>query len=121
MSDIKKISYLKGKLHGQAQSAISGLTLSNENYDVAVDILKERFADVQTAVNTHYVELINLPQVTNRTTDLRMIYDKIEQNLRSLEALQQNIDQDVFISMITTKLPKEVLVQLEIQKGTGVK
>jgi len=50
-----------------------------------------------------------------------MIYDKIEQNLRSLEALQQNIDQDVFISMITTKLPKEVLVQLEIQKGTGVK
>jgi flavoprotein len=35
--------------------------------------------------------------------------------------LQQNIDEDVFISMITTKLPKEVLVQLEIQKGTGVK
>jgi hypothetical protein len=35
--------------------------------------------------------------------------------------LQQNIDEDVFISMITTKLPKEVLVQLEIQKGAGVK
>jgi hypothetical protein len=48
-------------LYGQAQSAISGLTLSNENYDVTVDILKERFGDVQTAVNTHYVELINLP------------------------------------------------------------
>jgi hypothetical protein len=43
LSNIKKFSYLKGKLHGQAQSAISGLTLSNENYDVAVDILKERF------------------------------------------------------------------------------
>ena len=82
LSDIEKFSYLKGKLYGQAQSAISGLTLSNENYDVAVDILKERFGDIQTAVNTHYVELINLPQVTNRTTDLRMIYDKIEQNLR---------------------------------------
>lgn len=83
LSDIEKFSYLKGKLHGQAQSAISGLTLSNENDEVAVDILKERFGDVQTAVNTHYVELINLPQVTN----FRMIYDKIEQNLRSLEAL----------------------------------
>jgi len=35
--------------------------------------------------------------------------------------LQQNINQDVFISIITTKRPKEVLVQLEIQKGTGVK
>ena len=121
LSDIEKFSYLKSKLHGQAQSAISGRTLSNENYDVTVDILKERFGDFQTAENIHYVELINLPQVTNRTTDLRMIYDKIEQNLRSLEALQQNIDQDVFISMITTKLPKDVLVQLEIQKGTGVK
>lgn len=120
MSDIEKFSYLKGKLQGQAQSAISGLTLSNENYEVAVDILKERFRDVQTVVDIHYFALINFPQVTNRTTDLRMIYDKIEQNLRSLEALQQNIDQDVFISMITTKLPKEVLVQLEIQKD-GVK
>ena len=30
----------------------------------------------------------------------------------------QDIIQDVFISMITSELPKEVLIQLEIQTGT---
>ena len=64
-----------------------------------------------------YVELINLSCASNRTSELRFLY-KIERNLRSLEALNQNIDQDVFISMITTKLPEAVLVQLEIQKGS---
>ncbi|CAC5412912.1 unnamed protein product [Mytilus coruscus] len=91
LSNVEKISYLKSKLHGTAQSAIPGLQLSNENYDVAIDILKDRFGDIQNA---------------------------IERNLRSLEALNQNIDQDVFISMITTRLPEAVLVHLEIQKGS---
>ncbi|CAG2211395.1 unnamed protein product [Mytilus edulis] len=118
LSNVEKFSYLKSKLHGTAQSAISGLQLSNENYDVAIDILKDRFGDIQNAVNAHYVELINLSCASNRTSELRFLYDKIERNLRSLEALNQNIDQDVFISMITTKLPEAVLVQLEIQKGS---
>ncbi|VDI78452.1 Hypothetical predicted protein [Mytilus galloprovincialis] len=118
LSNVEKFSYLKSKLHGTAQSAISGLQLSNENYDVAIDILKDRFGDIQNAVNAHYVELINLSCASNRTSELRFLYVKIERNLRSLEALNQNIDQDVFISMITTKLPEAVLVQLEIQKGS---
>ncbi|CAC5413043.1 unnamed protein product [Mytilus coruscus] len=107
------------KLHGTAQSAISGLQLSNENYDVAIDILKDRFGDIQNAVNAHYVELINLSCASNRTSELRFLFDKIERNLRSLEALNQNIDQDDLFSMITTKLPGAVLVQLEIQKGSN--
>ena len=30
--------------------------------------------------------------------------------------LAQNIEQDVFISMIKSKLPKDVLLQIELQK-----
>ena len=49
------------------------------------------------------------------------MYDKIEKHLRSLEALDQDINQDVFIAMITSKIPREVLIQLEIQKGARTK
>ena len=121
LSPIEKFSYLKGKLSGEAQSTISGLTLSNENYEVAIKLLKERFGDVQSVVNSHYVKLINLVPATNQTSSLRILYDNIERHLRSLEALQQDINQDVFISMMTSKLPKEALIQLEIQKGSKEK
>ena len=119
--NVEKFTYLKGKLHGTAQSAISGLTLTTKNYEIAVGTLKERFGDIQTAVNAHNVKLINLSPASNRTTDLRVIYDKIEQNKRSLEAIGQNVNQDVFISIITSKLPSDVMIKLEIQKGSPEK
>ena len=43
ISDIDKFNYLKGCLKGESLSAVSGLTLSSENYEEAVGILKDRF------------------------------------------------------------------------------
>ncbi|XP_071145174.1 uncharacterized protein [Mytilus edulis] len=119
LTKIEKLNYLKSKLFGTANSAISGLTLSHENYDVAISILKERFGNVQSVVNKHYSDLINLQSASNQTTHLRRLYDDLERHLRSLDAMHQDVTQDVFISMITSKLPKEVLIQLEIQKGNN--
>ncbi|CAG2200036.1 unnamed protein product [Mytilus edulis] len=79
----------------------------------------ERFGNVQSVVNKHYSDLINLQSASNQTTHLRRLYDDLERHLRSLDAMHQDVTQDVFISMITSKLPKEVLIQLEIQKGNN--
>ena len=61
--------------------------------------------------------MINLKQAPNNPKGLRNLYNQVEKHLRSLKALDQDTDQDLFISMITSKLPKDVLVQLEVQKG----
>lgn len=76
---------------------------------------------MQSVINKHYVELINTQSATNDTSSLRKLHDDIERHMRSLEALHQDVNQDVFISMITSKLPKETLLQLEIQKGSQEK
>ena len=117
ISDIEKLNYLMSKLTGEARQAVSGILLSNENYSLVVELLKERYGDAQTEVNSHYVELINVKLAPNTAKGLRTLYDHIETHLRSLEALEENIDQNIFISMITSKIPKEVLIQLELQKG----
>ena len=83
--------------------------------------MKERFGDVQTVINAHYTELINLTPATNNPRSLRSLFDQVERNLRSLQALKQDIDQDVFVSIITSKIQKDVLIQLEIQKGAKTK
>lgn len=117
LSDVEKLNYLMSKLTGEAKNSVSGILLSNENYPVAVDLLKERYGDKQVVVTSHYTELINLKQAPNNPKGLRYLYNQVEKHLRSLKALEQNTDQDLFISMITSKLPKEVLIQLEVQKG----
>ncbi|CAG2209870.1 unnamed protein product [Mytilus edulis] len=44
-----------------------------------------------------------------------------ERHIRSLEVLKQDVNQDVFVSIIRSKLPEDVLLQLEIQKGAKAK
>ena len=44
---VVKFNYLTGSLSETVSKCISGLTFTNENYDVAVKILKERYANPQ--------------------------------------------------------------------------
>ncbi|XP_045216914.2 uncharacterized protein LOC123566652 [Mercenaria mercenaria] len=118
LSDIEKFTYLQSKLFGEAKSAISGLPLTNANYHVALSLLKERFGNAHEVVDLHYSKLVNLTPPMNKTSSLRVFLDQVEKHLRSLEVLGKDVQQEVFVSIIKSKLPKEVLLQLEIQKGT---
>ena len=117
MSDVEKLYYLNSKLAGKAKDAVSGILLSNYNYSVAVTLLKDRFGDKKSVIKCHYTELINVVPAINSSKGLRLLYDEVEKHLRSLDALKQDINQEVFISVITSKILKDVQVQLEIQKG----
>ena len=117
LSDVEKFCYLKDRLIGEAKHGISGISVSQENYSVVKTLLKERFEDTQLVIHHHYTDLINLTPATNSSKGLRFVYDKVESNLRSLEALQQDINHDIFISIISSKIPKDVYLQMELQKG----
>ena len=58
-----------------------------------------------------------MQSATNKVSSLRYLSDKGKRHLRELEVLHQDINQDVFVSIIRSKLPDAVLLQLEIQKG----
>lgn len=59
--------------------------------------------------------------VSNITKGLRMLYDYFKRNFKSLEALHQDTNQDVIVSIMTSKIPKDVLLHLQIHKGAIVK
>ena len=57
----------------------------------------------------------------NSTKGLRTLHDQFERHFRSLEALKQDTNQDVFVSIMKSKIPKEVLLQLQLQRGAKVR
>ena len=117
LSGIEKLSYLNSKLTGEAKQAVSGILLSNQNYEVAKTILKDRFGKSKTIANSHFTQLMNLKPVTSTTTELRALYDNFERHFRSLEAMQQDTNHDIFVPIISSKIPKDVLLQLTLQRG----
>ena len=85
---IDKFNYLKGLVEGPAASAIQELTLSEGNYTAALELPKERFGKKQNIIAAHMEELVKLPNCNgDKVVQICLVYDKINVNVRALEAL----------------------------------
>ena len=65
LTDIEKFSYLQSKIVGEARGAIVGLALSNENYKVAINLLKERYGNNQEIVDLQNLKFAKLQYVSS--------------------------------------------------------
>ena len=85
--DVEKFNYLKTVI-GEATNAISGLSLTNDNYGEAINSLKDRFGNKQIIISSHMNSPLKLPMVKeNHLQQLRSFYDEVEMNVRSLVTL----------------------------------
>jgi len=103
---------------GEAKRGIAGLSLSNANYKVVIQILRERFGNKQDVIDLHYQSLVNIATPSVTVGNLRIFLNTVEKHLRSLEVIDENINQHVFVSIIRAKLTEEVLRQLEFSHGS---
>ena len=120
LQPIDKFNYLRAELQSDALKSIGGLELTNANYETAVNMLHERYGRKQLILDNHYNQLSEMPTASNKASSLRSTYDDIEQHLRSLESLGEDINQRQFITTIRNKLPKVVIARLELQKDPDV-
>ena len=60
LSDIDRFNYLKRYLGGKALDAVSGLSLSSNNYNEAIDLLTKRFGDCQVLISAHMDSMLKL-------------------------------------------------------------
>ena len=87
--DVEKFTYLRSYLTGNALRLLAELTLTSGNYRVSLEFLERIFGTKQATINSHMEYLYKLP-VTRSSEEVRSIrefHDKIEINLRSLEAI----------------------------------
>ena len=119
LNPVEKMNYLRAKLEGEAEEVISGLTLTNANYEEAIRLLQKRFGQNEIIINAHYTSLMDMPASSSSTSALRTRYDSIEKHLRSLQALGEDVNTKMLVSLIMTKLPKDVITPLTDHKEVG--
>ncbi|GBN42206.1 hypothetical protein AVEN_226626-1 [Araneus ventricosus] len=105
LSKIEKFTYLKSYLRGTALTAISGFSLSNENYDSSIELLKQRFGRKDLAINTHMNKLLQLEAAksVNNLIALRNLHDSIETQYN-----RQRKDEAIDIKDLITFIRKEI-------------
>ena len=109
---IEKFTYLKSCVTSNAESAIAGLSLTADNYKVAIDILKDRFGKPQLLISNYMDALLKLPSVNSvhETKKLRELYDKIKINIRGLNALgvESQSFGNLLVPIVTEEIPSEL-------------
>ena len=71
-------------------------------------------------ISDHYTKLMDLPSSINQTTALRLTLYELEKHLRCLTALGEDTNHRHFVSLIMSKLPREVIIKLEEMKNQQI-
>ena len=67
MALVDKLKYLKSFLAEPANSVISGLKITESNYNTAVELLRKRYAKPSVIQHSHINQLINLARCSVKT------------------------------------------------------
>ena len=124
LSDVEKMTYLVTLCQGEAELCIQGMSISNENYDTALRMLKERFGDEQILISAHMNKLLNLETTSNfiNIKELRSLYNDIEVQIRSLRGigLEEKRYGPMLAPVIMSKLPQEIKLILTRKFGKEI-
>ena len=111
-------------MSGEAENCINGLSLCNENYTIALNLLKERYADKQVLISSHMNKLLELKSVheISNTVGLRALYDHVNAQVRSLLSIGLNSEDygPMLIPVLMSKLPQELKLIITRQFGKDV-
>ncbi|XP_041980961.1 uncharacterized protein LOC121734417 [Aricia agestis] len=107
LPDINKFHYLRSSLEKGAALVIKSIEFTSQNYEVAWDLLCQRYDNKKILINNHLKALFKIDPITKEShKSLRYIIDTVTKNLRALETLGQPIDNwdALIIYMVSTKL-----------------
>lgn len=116
INEIEKFNYLRSLLEENAYSAISGLTLSSENYKQAVEILKTRYNNEQVLISAYMQKFVKIPKVKNihDIQGLRFLCDSVETSIRNLNSLRVETSSygTLLVPLLNEKLPGELRITI---------
>ena len=113
LTDAEKLVYLQQAIKkGTAKSTIEGLTQTGENYEEAVSCLKSRYDRPRLIYRTHVQKIMDVPPLKdNNGRDLRRLHDMVQQHLRALKAMDNDLSGAFITSIIELKLDTDTLFE----------
>ncbi|KAL0894465.1 hypothetical protein ABMA27_013061 [Loxostege sticticalis] len=90
IDSINKFHYLRASLQGAAAEIIKNIDFKSDNYEMAWDLLCDRFNNSRLLITNHVQALFNAEPIKNECSVLlRQLTDTINKNIRALKALNE--------------------------------
>lgn len=121
LPNIFKLHYLKQHVIGEAAEHIKHITFDEQNYEVTLKILTERYEDQKQLEFTHIKNLLDMDDICPvkgaqlNSKQLEAIYNRVNQTLQSLQSLKIATCcwDPIIVYVITSKFDKYTLAEWE--------
>jgi hypothetical protein len=107
LDSCKKFHYLRSCLKGEALKTVESLSVSNNNYQIAWDLLERRYANKRLVPQEHVYAILKFPVIAKAShTHLRELIDMSNTNMEALKMLKVPVDSwdAIIVPIITEKL-----------------
>ena len=111
---VTKFAYLCSVLLGDAKAVIAGLSITEENYKAAIDLLKSRYGRPDREIFTHISDMLAVQVPSSPTVDqLYSLYHTLQSHIRSLAALEITGAQYgvILTPLILSRLPEDLRME----------
>lgn len=113
IQNVEKLTILLSYLTGSARHSVAGYSVTNDNYPIVLQVLKDRYGNKEQLVWELNAELKNLPPSGGGLHSTRKTFDEIDRILRLLEAQGQDINHEQMRLLVEEKMPHWLRLELE--------
>ena len=117
ISNVNKFFYLKASLKGDALNIIESLNTTDANYNEARQLLKDRYENKKSIIQTHLKYLFEMPDVRVRCiSSLRNLIDCTNKHLAALRGIGERVDDwdPMLVYLLSSKLDQDTRRQVEL-------
>ncbi|XP_055714258.1 uncharacterized protein LOC129808506 [Phlebotomus papatasi] len=108
LSNAQKLDYLNSALSGDAASTIKNLPVTDDNFEVAWEMLVDRFEKKNKILAAHIRNFFNMPSVSpNDLKAINKIYNILSESTLALDAIKVTSRDPWLIQFILDKLDSE--------------
>lgn len=107
LSEVEKLTYLKSSLKGEPFQLISTLETTSNNYQIAVDLLKERYDNRRRIINNHVHAILNTQIISRESAaQLKDLINTVQTHVNCLNSLDISVNQwdAILVPIVVSKL-----------------
>ncbi|XP_017481567.1 PREDICTED: uncharacterized protein LOC108370698 [Rhagoletis zephyria] len=117
LSDVQRLHYLKGSLLGEAETLLRSISIQENNFAIAWDMLQQRYDNKRRLVKSYLRNITKLPAITNESDSvMRKLLDTTTESVRALKQLGRPTEHwdDWLVLLVTEKLDPATVNEWEM-------
>lgn len=118
---MQRLHYLKSSVIGEASTILKNISVTDANYNTAWSELKQRYESKRLIVAAHLRSILDLnPMKSESASELKRVYDTINDALHALKNLERKVDDDFVVAIAERKLDVHTLQEWNFHLGNTV-